>query len=669
MDISRLILVNLPTPQTMDTSKLILVNLPTPQTMDTSKLIHPTDILFKTPMIQAMDTIIHLIRAISLMQQGQNQSHDAEAASQATVLPSDADVAKNPVEPYMNEDGEILNLDFEGEVGMPPEHHNNSLSIGLIIYHPAKATAQPMSSTLVTGELELLPAPQSHGDATVSKYFPKGDDTGMVPSITETEEPDLAKGDVLHITFAPAHDQNASLSDLKRARNRPGDKTFSFSRPYALTVKAIKKLQPPEQVKYQMEQQALHLREQQEFENYINNLRAARAQALAQQGQQTQPVSQIQNARPSQEAQSSLEARSIEEAQQANVVEKVKQSQTYSENGQKAEKDSHGDETDSDNAMEMSDDESENETGAILPSVAQPSVQPALPATQPSVQQAPPVAQPLVQQAPPAGQPLVQQAPPPNVLDSLEQSINASNFPRSNFNNGQPDFQPRVRDSRSKSPEKRCRSRQGSQQPRGKRSVAPRDATQESVLAALGVEGSPKQMYPTPGPATDPAYSASAAHSAGGGHARREFVPKSSGGRAPGPEYHNRAGQPGTGNGQFPFGPGRAPPPPPPPTVANPWTSHETGSPNSVTSQHTAHGSDFAPDNSEDLDATPKAKPSAPRTAHERAVESKQSRKRDYHEYNDQNESENGRRRQRDDTAGRKPNFDRQDAYKYVTAT
>lgn len=118
------------------------------------------------------------------------------------------------------------------------------------------------------------------------------------------------------------------------------------------------------------------------------------------------------------------------------------------------------------------------------------------------------------------------------------------------------------------------------------------------------------------------------------------------------------------------------PPPPPPPREArspsyDPWKAHDAMIGNnrydrspSRTSQHTAVGSDFHPDEQPDLDATPKAKP-PPSQSETPYGQSDSGRKRTYDRMAEI-ESE-GRRRQADDTprARRKPNYDRTDAYRY----
>lgn len=302
-----------------------------------------------------------------------------------------------------------------------------------------------------------------------------------------------------------------------------------------------------------------------------------------------------------------------------------------SENGPTAKLENNGDESDGDQAMDMSDEDDSYE---------------------PPKQDPIPVAKPPMKLQP--------QAAPVNVLDSLERSINASNFSRNNSAGGsrnnsvvgrQPSLPPRARYSRSRSPEKY----------QAKPSNLPRDANQESLLAALGVEGSPKMMYPTPGPAVAPPEPPAL-------HANPRAWAQQNNSSLPHP-----FGQHGMNNRGFAYGPGVAPPPPPraPPSPSNPWKAHGVESPRSTTSQHTAQGSDFAPEDYEDQDATPKAKVPAPRTAYERAQQQPHNNlKRSYRDDDDRDDRDSGRRRQVDDTprATRKPKYDRTDAYRYVQA-
>lgn len=113
-----------------------------------------------------------------------------------------------------------------------------------------------------------------------------------------------------------------------------------------------------------------------------------------------------------------------------------------------------------------------------------------------------------------------------------------------------------------------------------------RDNAQENVLAALGVTGSPKTIYPTPDPAR-PSRDNSAAPSDRSNSVHSTFD-----------GY----------NARFP------PPPPPPeqtnrsPSPFNPWRANGYAQPRptSAQSQHTAAGSDFDP--APDTEATPRAK-------------------------------------------------------------
>ncbi|KAK4544454.1 hypothetical protein LTR36_004345 [Oleoguttula mirabilis] len=123
-----------------------------------------------------------------------------------------------------------------------------------------------------------------------------------------------------------------------------------------------------------------------------------------------------------------------------------------------------------------------------------------------------------------------------------------------------------------------------------------RDRAQEDLLAALGVTGSPKMVYQTPGPAFAP-------------------PPQQANGVAVTSSHNSVMG---TQNGMR-----RPPPPPPPPppahhqqhpSMSDAWrrdghdrrNEHAMERPNSASSQHTAAGSDFHGD--DDADATPRAK-------------------------------------------------------------
>jgi len=107
------------------------------------------------------------------------------------------------------------------------------------------------------------------------------------------------------------------------------------------------------------------------------------------------------------------------------------------------------------------------------------------------------------------------------------------------------------------------------------KAVAPvRDRAQENILAALGVTGSPKMVYQTPGPAFG----------------------------APAPEQRQGSEAPLSRQNSVTSNTGRYHPPPPPPPQRY---GHTIARPSSATSQHTAAGSDFHPD---DNDATPRPK-------------------------------------------------------------
>ncbi|KAL1303500.1 hypothetical protein AAFC00_006876 [Neodothiora populina] len=299
------------------------------------------------------------------------------------------------------------------------------------------------------------------------------------------------------------------------------------------------------------------------------------------------------------------------------------------------------DESDGDQAMDMSEDDDEdshdNETKSAT-SIAPDRGEEPKPVT---VEKGRRVAQPSHRHSLHGRQ--------THIIESLERSIS----PAAYQTRSRP---PPTRQTRSRSPEK-LRNRQGSQQPRRKPKPHPKDPTQESVLAALGVEGLPKTVYPTPPPALGPPAS-----------------PERNGSRSP-DKFGNRRDPP---YHPLPvplsYGP-HFPPPPPPPQRSpsyDPWKAHDimhgnprrTRSP-SITSQHTAAGSDFHSDDRFDMDATPKAKQPVPPPPppHARSDGPGSGRKRTF-DHMAEAESDK-RRRQLDDTpkARRKPNYDRTDAY------
>jgi len=203
-----------------------------------------------------------------------------------------------------------------------------------------------------------------------------------------------------------------------------------------------------------------------------------------------------------------------------------------------------------------------------------------------------------------AGEPTPKAVPAANLLDNFEQALDTSNSSRFHGNS--------YHSARASSPEKSgmrtsharpdSASRQNSQPPVP---AAPRNEQQESLLAALGVEGSPKRVFPTPGPALGPLPPD-----------RRESMQSN-------PSRSGSLGAPTVAafNPRLPFGPNNFPPPPPPKSPEyDPWRAHDTNgrggdSPKSNASQHTAVGSDFNPEDT-DMDATPKpAKPTIERTA------------------------------------------------------
>jgi hypothetical protein len=283
------------------------------------------------------------------------------------------------------------------------------------------------------------------------------------------------------------------------------------------------------------------------------------------------------------------------------------------------------DQSDGDQAMDMSDDEDE----PVKP-VIQPTIQPL----------AHPLPRPVAQPAP-----AVKQV---TILDTLELALG----PKSPRKNDRQPPRSSMRHSRSRSPEKR--SRQGSQQPKAKPAPLPKDSAQEDILALLGVEGSPKMVYPTPPPALGLPVPPS-----------NRYAQKVKFEHAPELTHHSKGITPPGGfapnNQRFAYGPQFPPPPPPRESRSpsfDPWRGHDPASPKSTTSQHTAAGSDFHGDDvMVDLDATPKAKaPSAPE-------KSGSGRKRTYEEV----AAAEGRRRQDDDTPrARRMRQSRQDVYRYV---
>lgn len=281
------------------------------------------------------------------------------------------------------------------------------------------------------------------------------------------------------------------------------------------------------------------------------------------------------------------------------------------------------DQSDGDQAMDMSDDEDE-----------------------PSQ----PVIKPVVQPLP---RPVAQAHPPPmkqvTILDSLELALG----PKSPRKNDRRSSRASARNSRSRSPEKR--SRQGSQQPKARPAPMPKDVTQENILAMLGVEGSPKMVYPTPPPALGlplpPGNRYVQALNMNATHSLTLCSNKTAPPNGFGPAYQG-----------FPYGPNLPPPPPPRESRSpsyDPWRAHDPApSPKSTTSQHTVAGSDFHPDyDMPDLDATPKAKLPV-------IIEKEGSgRKRTFEEAT----AADGRRRQDDDTPRvRRMRQSRQDVYRYV---
>ncbi|KAI4721082.1 hypothetical protein E4T48_02697 [Aureobasidium sp. EXF-10727] len=282
--------------------------------------------------------------------------------------------------------------------------------------------------------------------------------------------------------------------------------------------------------------------------------------------------------------------------------------------------------SDGDQAMDMSDDDDEDES--VKP-VVQPIIQPL----------AHPLPRPVVQAAPPVKQ--------VTILDSLELALG----PKSPRKNDRQPPRASARYSRSRSPEKR--SRQGSQQLKAKPAPLPKDSAQENILAALGVEGSPKMVYPTPPPALGLPVPP-------GNRYAQQFKARN----APDLTHDSKRITPPGGfaptNQRFAYGPQFPPPPPPRESRSpsfDPWRAHDPTSPKSTTSQNTAIGSDFHGDDvMVDIDATPKAK--APLASEK----SGSGRKRTYEEV----AAAEGRRRQDEDDdtpRARRIRQSRQDVY------
>jgi hypothetical protein len=285
------------------------------------------------------------------------------------------------------------------------------------------------------------------------------------------------------------------------------------------------------------------------------------------------------------------------------------------------------DQSDGDQAMDMSDDEDEPVKPVMRP-VLQPLHQP--------------LPRPVIQAAPPMKQVCI--------LDSLEQALG----PKSPRKNERQSSRASVRYSRSRSPEKR--SRQGSQQPKAKPAPQPKDSAQENILAALGVEGSPKMVYPTPPPALGLPLPPGNRYVYQSDSERQRFLTTCS-------KRNTPPGGFGVAAQGFHYGPQFPPPPPPRESRSpsyDPWRAHDPTSPKSTTSQHTVAGSDFHSDDMimADLDATPKAKVPV-------ALEKQGSgRKRAFEEV----ATAEGRRRQDDDDTprARRMRQSRQDVYGYV---
>lgn len=225
------------------------------------------------------------------------------------------------------------------------------------------------------------------------------------------------------------------------------------------------------------------------------------------------------------------------------------------------------------------------------------------------------------------------------LFDGLEQALDASNYPagsrrQSVAGNAQGMGRSRSRHG-SRPPSRqgsRPRGRQSSQAPQGKPIIPPpKDNTQENILASLGVEGSPRMVYATPGPAYGPSItngqqSGTNSRYVGTTPCFHDSITNAvSHGSVGAMTPNNYNDRPNTYQ-PIQYGPNSLVPPPPPPQHArspsyDPWQVLDAGrsngrggdSPRSNASRGTATGSDFAPIMEEDNEATPKAKPTLKR--------------------------------------------------------
>lgn len=495
-------------------------------------------------------------------------------------------------------DDSIMDLDFEAESTTLTDEIDPRFSLGIITWHPAIEKTRPLPSTFNEAELEdIAPAKSEKDEHTcISKYHVKSKAHESELSVKQTEDWDKVKDDLIFVEFVETC-EIVPLWTVIENRNRPES-----------SLEAEKAVQPGSMdLDPEGEQEQLPPTKQ-----------------PAQLSEPTPPVQRERNHMIAQASQTKLPGPT-----QATIGDS--QAQGHG-----------GDESDGDQAMDMSSDDEEAEP-------AKPVSKPNLPKKVVSVTKAT-----YARQQPTT---MTSHKPPynkqNNILDSLERALSPRDHPSLPPKPSRPP--PSARHSRSRSPDKMNRSRQGSQQPKPKPLSLSRDATQESILAALGVSGSPKTVYPTPPPALGAPASPDRARS---------------------PE---RFHQPLQGRAQpfgLPYGPHF--PPPPPPREArspslDPWKAHDAIHGNyfrdrspSTTSQVTAAGSDFHADDHKDMDATPKAKAPPPATSQDRQGGPDSGRKRTYERFTEPDGDR--RRRQPDDTprARRKPNYDRTDAYRYV---
>lgn len=509
--------------------------------------------------------------------------------------PSEPDYARTRQQSI---DDSIMDLDFEAESTTLTDEIDPRFSLGIITWHPAIEKTRPLPSTFNEAELEdIAPAKSEKDEHTcISKYHVKSKAHESELSVKQTEDWDEVKDDLIFVEFVKTC-EIVPLWTVIENRNRPDS-----------SLEAEEAVQP----------ESMDLYSEGEQEQLPPTKQPARL---------SEPTPPVQRER------SYVNAQASQTKLPGPIQATMGDSQAQGHGG---------DESDGDQAMDMSSDDEEAEP-------AEPVSKPNLPKKVVSVTRATYARQ----------QPTTMSSHKPpynkqnNILDSLERVLSPRDHPLLPPKPSRPPTS--ARHSRSRSPDKMNRSRQGSQQPKPKPLSLSRNATQESILAALGVSGSPKTVYPTPPPA---------------------LAPPASPDRARSPERFHQPLQGRAHPFGLPYGPHF--PPPPPPREArspslDPWKAHDAIHRNnfrdrspSTTSQVTAAGSDFHADDHKDMDATPKAKAPPPATSQDGQGGPDSGRKRTYERFTEPDGDR--RRRQPDDTprARRKPNYDRTDAYRYV---